>query len=253
MPTKELTGAITLDLSRQPQGEIGDAARLALALSQITVEDDVSFRRASEIAQIAASRIKAVEDEFEADKDTAYRMHKSITGRIKRWTDPYKAIREKAEALMKPYIQALEATKAAQEENIKASGEDARQELLEQAKQARRRGDIKAARELEEQAEAIVTDVVLASNEPEVDGQQIRRPWMGQVDNVMELIVAIAEGRQPLLTTIEVKGEKKEVPFLIVNEQAITYWAKKLQDSMKIPGCKAVKDINFAMKRSGNG
>jgi hypothetical protein len=218
-------------------------------VEQLQVVDDDSYKTGASILEIAATRIAAVEQEFERDKVTAHGMHKSITDRIKRWTDPYRKIRADIEAKLGPYLLQLEAAKATHEEAIKTTGEAAKQDLLEQAKAARRRGDIKAARALEEQAESVMIDVVLPDSIPKVAGLQAKRPWVGVVDAPMELILAVAEGRFPLAHKILVAGKEQEVPILMVSEQVVTYYAKKLEASMKIPGCTAKKDVSFARKK----
>jgi hypothetical protein len=246
----EITGSVTLDLSRQPRAELGDHARLALAIETLEVTDDATYQRAGQIRLIASNRIKAVEEEFEADKRTAFQMHSSITGRIKRWTESYRTVVKAADDKMKPYYESVEAAKLSAESEIKETGEAAKEELLTQAKALRREGRIKEAKALEEEAAGIVTDVVLADATPTVEGTSSRRPWICELTNAMDLIVAIAEGRYPLMHKIIVQGKEKEVPILDFNQTVGTYYAKKLTSSMRIPGCKAKQDVQFASSRS---
>lgn len=249
MATTEIVGKVTMDLDRQPKTEIGDAARLKLALSRIDVVDEITYNKVNDIGTLASERIKSVELEFENDKKMAHQMHASITGRIKRWTEPYRAIREDAEKKMAPYILKLEETKLLHEQAIKDTGTQAREELIEQAREARAEGNMRLARELEEQAASIEVDVVLPDSTPEGGGLDPRREWIGVCDSLMELIVAIAEGKYPLMHKISVKGKEAEEPILFVNERVLGYLATKLTNSLKVPGCKAVRDVSFAKKR----
>ena len=149
---------------------------------------------------------------------------------------------------MRPYLQDLKEAKFESESQIKETGEAAKRELLAKAKELRRQGMIREAKALEAEAGEVITDVVLADQSPEVEGLQDKWPWKGVCESPMDLIIAVAEGRQALTVSIEVKGELREVPILIPNEQAINYFARKLQNSMKIAGCKARQDVQFARK-----
>jgi hypothetical protein len=247
----ELSGPITIISDRPPQSEIGDAARLQLALSMIEkVTSDSEYQRVAELLQTAASRIKTIEDEFESDKSTAHKLWKGITSRIARWTEPYAKLRADCEAKLRPYLESLEEAKSTAENQIRESGKAAKQELLDRAKELRRQGMIREAKSLEEEAKEAAFEVVLPDATPEVDGLQNKRPWVGVIDSPMELIIAVAEGRCPLNWTIPLRGEDIEEPILIINERILNYMARKLQSSMKIPGCHAKQEIKFAAKRS---
>jgi hypothetical protein len=247
----ELSGPITIISDRPPQSEIGDAARLQLALSMIEqVTSDSEYQRVAELLQTAASRIKTIEDEFESDKSTAHKLWKGITSRIARWTEPYAKLRADCEAKLKPYLESLEAAKSTAETQIRESGQAAKQELLDKAKELRRQGMIREAKALEEEAKEAALEVVLPDVTPEVEGLQNKRPWVGVCDSPMELLVALGEGKFALMHKVMVSGREVELPIVEVNMTVLNYYAKRLQSSMKIPGCHAKQEIQFAAKRS---
>lgn len=247
--SKEMTGLVTLNLDRQPKAEFTDAARLALVIEKLEVADDASFRRAGEIRGIAAARVKAIEDEFEQDKKLAHATWKSITERIGRWTLPYKTLIEEVDKKLKPYLQAVEAATKQAEENLRAAGEAEKKDLIDQAKRLRREGKIREAKELEAQAGSVEVDVTLPDASPSVEGLQDRRTWVVKMDNLMELIVAVAEGKCPLMHTVTVQGKQKELPILEVNMSVMNHLVKKLQKDMRIPGAHAEQEIQFASRR----
>ena len=246
-----LAGTISINLDREPDLP-KDADRLTLAAATLTVTDEFTYERAADLLKSAVQRITTVEEFFEDSKSLAFKLHKSITSKIAFLTGPYRKVRETLEGKMKVYRLAQdEATKKATEE-IQASGTELKQELEKRAEDARMVGNIKLAKELEAQAATVIVDVVLPDSRPDVEGIGERRPWKGKIRNEMELIVAVAEGRYPLMVTIIKKsGEVVEMPILEINQSVVDYICKRTEKDTKIPGIDAYEDLDFSVSRKG--
>lgn len=245
-----LSGEVTINLDKAPDMP-ADAERLMVAATSLNVDTPEGFERAGELVLACSNRVTTIETFFEDDKVMANKLHKSITMKISKLTGPYKAVREVLEAKLKVFIRVSEYKDEQIAEEISTSGNALKDDLLKRSKDARMVGDIKLAKELEAQASTVVTDMVIPDSVPEVDGLGLRRPWKGEVENVMELIVAIAEGRVPLVHTVVRGGNAEELPLLEVNESVLNYIAKRLGKDMKIPGCRAYEDISFAASKKG--
>ena len=252
MATKKETplgGSVTINLDKLPDMP-GDKDRLLLAAQTLVVNDDATYARGADLRESAQQRIRTIEAFFESDKKTSHSLWQSICTKIRTLSTPYSSVVMLVEPKMKNWRLEQERVKAETERALAAASEDVQTDLAEQARIARREGDIRTAKALEAQAREVVTDVVLPSTKPEVDNLTERRPWIGVIDKPMETIVAVAEGRVPLLHTITVRGEVREEPLLIVNPAVVTFYAKKLEREMAIPGCHAEQDLTFAGKRS---
>lgn len=245
---KEMSGIVSIDLSKVPDVP-QDSAILQRAMDELTITDADSYARTSEIVAICHSRAKAIEAYFENDKKMANALHKSITAKIAAATAQFNIIKETGEGLMRTYKLKIEKDRIEGERKIKESGERAQHEVLEARRAALAIGDMKTARALAEQAETIVTDVVLPEQKLETPGSAgERRPFKATVENFMELIIAIAEGRVPLKVIIEGKNGGSEVDLLEVNQTALNYLAKRQGVDLKLPGVKVAQELEFAWK-----
>jgi hypothetical protein len=247
-----LTGTVTLDLTRIPDIP-ADADRLQIAIKSLEVTDEDSFTRAAEISGTCKDRIKKIENFFEDDKNTAHKLHASICSKIKDLSAPFRKVLEACEVQMKPFRIKQEQDKREAEDAIKVNGQAAQEELIAQAKLLRREGRIAEAKELEATAGMITTDVVLPDAKPQVEGMNERWKLKGELipgTGLMQLVTAIAEGNYSLMQTIEVAGQRIEVPILEINPVVVKYWVEKLGEDANIPGVRVVPDVNFAHRRS---
>lgn len=250
---KELTllgSTVTLDLTVKADAP-ADSDRLALAAKVLEVKDDGAYATAAEIIQTCAARIKAHEDIWAPARQTSHLAHKTITETITKLTRPYTVIRSILETKMKDYRNAQEAAKVARETEIRDSGNALQKELADKARELRRAGDIRGAKELEAQAGTVITDIVLPDAKPEVQGLTEKRPWQPVIEKPMALIVAVAEGRVPLLHTIPKRGGgEEEFPILEINMAVLKHYVQTLGPDIaqKLPGIKAEKGLTFSVK-----
>jgi hypothetical protein len=247
--TKQLSGTITISLDKTPDLP-GDKDRILLAAQTLEVVDDATYQRGADLREAALGRVKVVEEFFAADKKTSHGLWKSICDKITLLSAPYKQVLQVIEPKMKTWRLAEEAKIAEAAKEIESANEDVKVDLALQAKLARRNGDIALAKQLEAQMRDIPTEVALPSVKPEVENLTERRAWIGVCDKPMETIVAVAEGRTPLLHVITVRGEVREEPLLIVNPAVVLFYARKLEREMSayLPGCHAEQDLTFAGK-----
>lgn len=242
---EDIQGIVSFDTTRKP--DLPDPQPLSIILAETVIEDEDSYVRVAEVVSTCAKRVKVIEDYFQKDKEMANALHKSITSKVAEATAPYRTMRATGESLMKNFRIDQEKERLEAERKIKEEGERAQHDLLEASRAALEVGDMRTARQLAEKVEAVITDVVLPRNKPRTDGIIERRPFKATVINPMELITAIADGRIPLLVTLESPKGNTEVPLIEFNQTALNYLAKRRGMDLKLPGVKVTEELEFSV------
>lgn len=272
--TEELQGVVSVDLRKEPNLP-ADHGTLEAAAKAFKVYNEESFAAAAEMIQTSAARIQTVESFFEADKSLAHRLHASICEKIRTITAPWRAVRPALEPKMKAFRNDQERKRQEEEARVQREQEAERQRVAQeaariqqeadrQAAELRKQGEMKAAREVQQQAVQHAEEmaakvdafsdvgVILADEKPAVAGLGESRPWIGVVTDPLEIIKAVASGKIPLHFVMPRRGGgSEEIPILEVNQQVITYLAKRLgKEDIGIPGAKGERDFAFRVSKN---
>lgn len=243
----------------------------------LTVTDEVTFVRVGIIVKGCAEKIKTIESKWKDVKAGAFANHKLIVSKEKEETARYEMVKDTGTSNMLAFRKRQEqerrdAEAAAQRktdaERLRLLQEERAKETerlrLEQAaKDARRDGDIRQAKELAAQAAVVteeiaqvqdeaaaVTEEVVYQPAAKVEGIGERRPWGAEVFDANLLIKAVAEGKLALMHLIPQRGgPDKMVPIIEINQAVLDHYARRQQDSMAIPGCRAVQGFGFSVKK----
>lgn len=271
---QELSGVVSLDLRKQPEIPASQKTVEAQAKAFVVDSED-SYSAGVALIQSSAGAIAKVEAFFESDKSLAYQLHASICEKIRTITAPWRAVRPAIEPKLKAYRKAQDDIRRAEEQRLARESEQARiaaateaariqREADEKAALLKRQGELSAAREVkaeaQEQAIAVMdaADVVadvgtILPAAPRTSGLGESRPWIGVIDSPLEVLQAIASGKIPLMYTIPKRGGgTEEVPLVTINQQVVTYAAKRLgKQDIGIPGTHGERDISLRISSKG--
>lgn len=243
-----LTGKITIDFTKDAKRPV-DGAQMLMLAAGLVVEDSASFEVAGTIVTNCAERIRERKAYWKATKATADRAHKSVCALEAEDCKDYEDARDLAEQKMEPWIRLKRLETMQDQKQIDAAADTAQADLAARVRELRREGRMSEARELEAQASEIVAPI-LASDIPQVEGLHLREPWKGSLDNMMELLAAIHNGKVPLMHTVRVRGEDREEPIVYVSDRVLNHLASTLRESFDIPGCSAEPEIQFAAREA---
>jgi hypothetical protein len=246
---------LTKDVSVPDDGE-----RMLLVGQQLLIDSDEAYITAAEVMKVCAARVKQHNaGKWARLKTLVNSIHDLIMAELKNLTGNYITARDLLETKMAAYdrskISATEQARAA----IKESGEALQSELLGKATQLKREGDLQGARELQAQAGAVVTDVVLAPTTVSVPGISKRREWKAEfitgggetVSGEMTLLIAIAEGRVKMMQTVKTpKKGFQDKPLVTFDMSVLNYFARTMPGELgaKFPGVKAVQSLDFSVR-----
>lgn len=244
MATKELT-VVNLDLTAKPVLP-NDLAALETSMRELVITDENTYAACASIVQVCTERQRTVEDFFEESKQLAHRAHKSITTKIAEMTRPYAAVKAAGVNAMAKYRAKQEQERKQAELAAQRQADEARAKLEAEAKAAKRMGDMQAAREIEQQAELVMTEVAV-SEKPVVSGVTERKTTKPIVTDLMLLIRAVADGTIPLTHSITLRGgAQAQASILTVDPAVLAHYAKALGESAEIPGVEMKEEIGFA-------
>lgn len=245
---KPLAGMVTIDLTQDLTNLTTEKETLTLASQQIQVVDDDSMNAAAQMVARCAAILKAIDkSKVSENKAMAHRLHKSLSTQVNEAKKPFEDARELLEGKIVPYRLTQKAELAAQEQELSEEAERVRKDLLSKATKLRKQGRIADAQRLEEQAEHLMSPI-LADAAPEIEGVSERTPWKAEIIDPMALIIAIAEGRVPLVHQIIVAGETREEPLVYFNHKVLDYLARTRMKDFDVPGAKAYTDLQLAVR-----
>lgn len=229
------------------------------SIKGLTITDDASFQ------VFGTMLVKIKEAESDANlvlKDqiaAANKAHKSLTELrgtlLKALEKLHAAVEEPMQVFRLKQIETRETVI----ESDHAAIESNREELLHQAQKlqadaaaAKERMDMRGARELQQKAQDLLVQsqtpisVVIAANQkPAIAGLGEAYPWGAVIEDPMELIKAVADGRVPLIQEVIKKGVPEMKPIILIDESVVTYLAKRYEKDLNLPGCKAKQGLQF--------
>jgi hypothetical protein len=268
----EVSGRVTLDLTRQPDLP-SDYKTLKAFAEEFNVETAQDFEVATELIQKSAKWMASVEAFFKDGRERALAAHRWFTGTIKTLTAPYD-IRGVLEPKMKRYLKGVEERRLAEEcriqqeqakaeqaaraeaERIRVEAELAAAELRKQGQMGASRQMVEAAAEqaqnVVEQAQAIADVGTILPAPARVEGVSDSRPWIAEVVDLKAICKAIGDGVIPLefLTPVRGQGEAM-VPLVSVNMSVLNHIAKRMgRENLNIPGTRGIREVQLRFSKS---
>jgi hypothetical protein len=185
--------------------------------------------------------IKAKQRELNDLRLSLTRPLDDAKGRIMALFKPAGDRLSKAETLIKgamlTFQRGQEERRRIAEAEARAEAERERLKLQRQADAARKKGNEDKAEDLEDRAASVPVPIVTVEK-PSVSGVATRTTWRAEVVDMLELVKACAEGRQPLSLL--------EPNMVILNAQA-----RALKRELTIPGVRAVAEEGIAARAEG--
>jgi hypothetical protein len=265
---KELSGVVSLDLSKQPEPHPQSGSIEAIA-KRFEVVDEQSYGEAASLIQNSAAVIARVEAFFEKDKSLAFQLHRSITSKIATLTAPWRTVRPLLESKMKTFRRKQEEERQARERELQRQAAEAdrlareeaariQQEADQAAAELRKQGHMRVAKEAlaaaAQRAQEVVqtaaaladVGVVLPDVRP-LDGPGESRPWQAEVTDLKAMCLAIGRGEIPLTIEMPKRGGGSEmVPLIEPNMSALNYLAKRMgREDIGIKGARAFRGLQL--------
>lgn len=212
-----------------------DLPRLELTVEVVAnITSDKDLANANEVLRTVATERQAIVDLFEPAKSAAFATHKQLCALEKKFLQRFDKLREAVESGMKKYLKAREQREQENQRRIEAFADEMRRNQLADARRLAKEGDLAGARQIREQAEAIVAPVV--SSEPvKLDGTKIRTEWEIEITNLPALLQAALDGVAPIqAVTADLAYLKKR--------------AREL-DGLNWPGVKATPEKAFSVSK----
>jgi len=193
------------------------------------------MERANEVLAVIAEGKKIVEDYWNPKVSAAHGLHKMLTTARGEFTKRFDSLRERLERPMKAFRRAQDEEKARQQREIDRAAEALRKRKEAEARELMKQGQVAAAKEMKEEARAIVAPV-LAIDTPKLEGTRESRPWVVTVVDPMALVIAIAEGK---------------VSIEAIKEFNLGWLKRRAseQNGLNYPGVSAEQDYSFAVGR----
>ena len=271
---KELTGVVSLDLTKAPEMP-ANTATIAQFAAALQVTDELSYTQATELIQFGNQVIAKVEGFYEKDKSLAHQLHASICEKIRTFTAPWRSIRPTLEPRMKAFRAAQERQRREaeaailrqqQEAERRAQEEAARiqREAEERARELKQQGDMRAAKEAMQAAQAKAEEIVqtaaaiaevgivVADTKPQ-GGPGEAMIWGGVVDDVLEVCRAVGSKKVSLMFELPKRGGGSEmVPLVEVSQKVIDYLAKRQgRADIGVPGCHGQRELSLRFSAKG--
>ena len=257
--TEELSGVVSLDLSKAPEPHPQSGTIEAVA-KRFEVFDEQSYSDAAALIQSSNAVIARVEAFFEQDRSLAHKLHASICEKIRALTAPWRAVRPTLEPKMKKFRadqerirreaeQALERQRVEAERKAREEADRIKREADAEALRLKEQGQMRAAKETVqaaesrafevEQAATLMADVgvVLPETKP-LGGPGESRPWIAEVVDMKAICLAIGKGEIPLeyLTPVRLQGDQMR-PLVTVDMGVLNNIAKRMgKEDIGIPG-----------------
>ncbi|MDP2317500.1 MAG: hypothetical protein Q8P41_31740 [Pseudomonadota bacterium] len=170
----------------------------ALGLVIETAED---FKAASEFLVRVKTALKEVDDTYDASIEAAHRSHKEALALKAKFAGPLLAAEKTVKPLMATYKDQEERKRLAEERRLQElAKKQAEEDQLQAALDAENAGDAEAA--LEIIAAPVQAPVVVVKSTTKAAGVSFRKVRKARVTSFKALVVAVAEGRVPLMALL---------------------------------------------------
>lgn len=244
MSTQDL---ILKDTPPELQGRL---SMLELSVRGLVVNDDVTYQAGIDLGRTIKDAAAAADSYFRPDIKRAHEIWKSLTGKLKVFTDKYDDLFAIVNKRLVAWVKEQDEIKRRAERELADQADELRRQKLQEARLALRQGQVAVADQLQEEAQSVVAPT-LPSLVPKVEGAYEVDRWTGECIDPMDLLQAVASGKIKPIHTIPGARRDTEVvePVFIVNPKVLNYYAGMLKENFKWPGCRAVKTTNVTIRR----
>jgi hypothetical protein len=180
---------------------------------------------------------KKLDEVFDPIITAAHTAHKAAINQKKKFTEPL-AVAEKAlKKQIADYLAAEEEKRIAEENRLRKEAERLEEERrLNEAIAAEAEGDLQEAEAILDDVPAYVPPVILPKTVQTGGGIQMRETWTFRVENLMELIKAVAAGKVPIYAV--------QANTVFLGQQA-----RSMKSELKYPGVAVWPEKNIAAGR----
>lgn len=199
------------------------------AATALLITTPAVYERACAMLLDAKAGLKSCDEAFDGDIARWHDGHKQALATKAKYAAPFKQI----ETILKPRIGSYLAVEEQKRREAERKAQEAAQ--LQEAVDAEQRGD-KTGMEDALNGRGVVS-IRVPSAAPKVSGIAQRENWSAQVDDLMQLVKAVAAGQVP-----------PEV--LLPNMVVLNQQARSLKQSLKYPGVRAICVNTVAAGRS---
>jgi len=269
----ELSGVVSLNLDKSPEPH-PQAGTIEAVAKRFEVNSEAAYTEATALIQNSAAIIARVEGFFETDKNLAHRLHASICEKIRSITAPWRAVRPIIEPKMRRFRADQAEAKRLADLKIQRENEAKEHAAREVAAKIQREADAEAARlrdvgqmrlakETQQQGTAKAVEVVFAAAQlaeigtvlPDVrpaGGPGESRPWQAEVTDLKAMCAAIGRGEIPLTYEMPKRGGGSEmVPLVEPNMALLNYLAKRMgRADIGIAGARGIRELSLKFSRS---
>lgn len=227
-----------------------DMARIEMLVTskEFRIEDEVGEATVNGYMRDTSTWSAAVTTAWKPVKDFFFSIHKEACNAERETAPAITKIRTACDAAMKDWFKRKEAAARKRQLDVDRNTEFLRKQTLKTAQSMALDGNVEQAEILMAEAASLRAPVLMVA-ETKLDGTSIKPTWIPKVTDQMALIKAIADGRVPLMHTVEVRGKEEVRPLVEFSEQVLKYYAAKLGKQLSWPGVEVESDISFAAKR----
>lgn len=228
----------------------GRLSMLELSVQGLVVNDDATYQAGVDLGRTIKDAAAAADSYFRPDIKRAHEIHKSLTGKLKAFTDKYDELYDVVTKRLVGWIREQDEIKRRAERELAEQADVLRRQKLQEARLALRQGEVAAADQLEQEARSVVAPT-LPSLIPKVEGAYAVDRWTGECTDPMDLLQAVVAGKVKPFHTIPGtrKGTEVTEPVFVVNQRVLDHYAGMLKENFKWPGCTATKTTGVTIRR----
>lgn len=162
---------------------------IAAQAKAITVKDEASYRKASDVIDSGNALLKQVAETFDGLIKTAHQMHKDLLSKKKSFTDPVESVLNVLKRQMSDFQMKLERERRAEEaKRAEAARLEAQEQAMREAVLLESQGEKEAAEEVIQQAiEAPAPAVSLPKFQSSDFGRTTRTVWKWKIVDLTKL------------------------------------------------------------------
>jgi hypothetical protein len=191
MTTKKSTSTAPALIQPDTKKIEKESSSIVTQAKAITVKDEESYRKGSDVIDAGNAILKQVNDTFDPLVSNAHKLHKDLLATKKQFTDPIESALRAIKRQMSDWQMQLERDRKAKEAEL---AEQARKEALEQAQREalvlEGQGEAEAADEVIQTAiEAPAPAITLPSFQSSDFGRTTRSVWKWKITDVSKIPV----------------------------------------------------------------
>jgi len=244
--TREITPVIDLVRDQLPMKEM-KRIEMIVTSKDFRIEDEEGEAQVVGYMRDTSTWTKKVEEAWKPIKGLFFSVHKASCDSEKETAPEIEKIRRSCDTALKDWIKRKEAAARKRQAELERTTEFLRTQTLKQAQILALDGKIDESERMMQDAVELRAPVIMTA-ETKFEGVSTKPKWVPTVTDRMALIKAIADGRVPLMHTVEVRGKEEERPLILFDEVVLRYYAGKLGKQLDWPGVEVESDMSFAAK-----